>query len=90
MCAGVTLYDPAWRAAYSQLSALQSQLVKAVAQDPLEHRRVAAAALQLAMTPWLPGTEVVDEGGGQQQRQRGHVVVADPAHTAAVLTRLMA
>ena len=89
------LYDPLWRAAYEQLAALQAQLAKGIAQDPLEHRRVAAAALQLAMQPWgAPGSRV---GPGQQQQQQEEereeqagCVVADPHHAVALLTRLMA
>jgi hypothetical protein len=90
LCAGVPLLDPAWRAAYSQLSTLQSQLVKSISQDPLEHRRVAAAALQLAMQPWTVGAGEGQPGQQQQQQQGGADLVADPHHAAALLTRLMA
>jgi hypothetical protein len=62
---------------------LQGQLVKSIAQDPLEHRRVAAAALKLAMQP------TVAEAGLQQQQQN-EAVGADPHHAAALLSRLMA
>lgn len=80
----VPLFDGLWRAAYDQLTALQSQIVKAVAQDPLEHRRVVAAALQLAMQPWKhPETHAE-----QHQQQQGDLA-ADPHHAAALLTRLM-
>jgi hypothetical protein len=86
----VPLFDPTWRAAYSHIRSVQSQIAKATTQDPLEHRRVAAAALQLAMTPWsTAGTDLVDDEQ-QQEQQRGQVVVvADPAHAAGLLTRLM-
>jgi hypothetical protein len=58
-------------------------LVKSIALDPLEHRRVAAAALQLAMQPMVAEA-------GQQQQQQNEAVEADPHHAAALLTRLMA
>jgi hypothetical protein len=79
--------------AYDQLSALQSQLVKAIAQDPLEHRRVAAAALQLAMQPWRQdGAQLGAESEKQQQQQQQQQfceLAADPHHAAALLVRLM-
>lgn len=49
---GVPFVDPAWKAAYDAVSALQASLAKAAAQDPLEYRRLATAALLLAMRPW--------------------------------------
>ena len=48
---GVPLVDPAWRAAHDQLQGLNSQLVKACVQNPLEYRAVALAALQFAARP---------------------------------------
>ena len=48
---GVPLVDPAWQAAYERLQGLNSQLVKACVQNPLEYRAVAQAALQFAARP---------------------------------------
>lgn len=48
---GVPLVDPAWRAVHDQLQGLNSQLVKACVQNPLEYRAVALAALQFAARP---------------------------------------
>jgi hypothetical protein len=49
---GVPFVDPAWKAAYDAVSALQSSTAKAATQDPLEYRKLASAALLLAMRPW--------------------------------------
>ena len=48
---GVPLVDSAWQAAYERLQGLNSQLVKACVQNPLEYRAVAQAALQFAARP---------------------------------------
>lgn len=86
---GVPLFDPLWRAAYGGLAAVQSQVVKAIAQDPLEHRRVMAAALQLAMQPWRQQQmQATTAGQGAEQEQIS--LMADPHHAAALLTKLMA
>jgi hypothetical protein len=74
---GVPLFDAAWRGAYEQLGQLQAQLAKAIAQDPLEHRRVVEAALSLVMAGEEPGAAA---GGAP----------AGLHHAAALLTRLMA
>jgi len=48
---GVPLTDAAWKAAHDGLQALNSQLVKACVQNPLEYRAVAQAAVQFASRP---------------------------------------
>lgn len=48
---GVPLFDPAWRATYERLQGLNSQLVRACVQNPLEYRAMAQAALQFAARP---------------------------------------
>lgn len=75
---GVPLYDAAWKAGYDRLMQSQAQLARAIAQDPLEHRRVFAAALQVAMR--------AGEGGGGSGMCG---IDADPHHAAALLARLM-
>lgn len=47
----VPVSDPAWQAAFERLHGLNSQLVKACVQNPLEYRAVAQAALRLASRP---------------------------------------
>ena len=47
----VPLKDPVWEASYESLSKLNSQLVKACVQNPLEYRSVAMAALDFAARP---------------------------------------
>eukprot|EP00878_Enallax_costatus_P016702 GHUV01017525.1.p1 GENE.GHUV01017525.1~~GHUV01017525.1.p1 ORF type:complete len:351 (+),score=105.37 GHUV01017525.1:1061-2113(+) len=96
---GVPLYDPAWQAAYDRIAQLQSQLVKAITQDPLDYRRLVCAAMQLAMRPWRCSRDAVE---GQCSDKQQHVGVngaarssgvgwsaADPYHAAAMLVRLM-
>lgn len=48
---GVPLYDPVWKAAFDSLQALNSQLVKACVQNPLEYRAVAQSAVRIAARP---------------------------------------
>lgn len=43
--------DPAWEASHASLQELNSQLVKACVQNPLEYRSVAEAAVQFAARP---------------------------------------
>ena len=60
---GVALRDPAWQEAFDQLQGVNSQLVKACVQNPLEYRAVALAALRLAARPHDLGvdtTQAVD------------------------------
>jgi hypothetical protein len=51
------LLDPAWAACYAALQPLAAALSKAVAQDPLEYRRVAQAAALLAARPQEHGVD---------------------------------
>ena len=51
------LMDPAWQRKYESILPLSQALSKAMAQDPLEFRRVALAATELATTPALYGVE---------------------------------
>ena len=48
---GVPLVDPLWKAAYDAMQGVNSQLVKACVQNPLEYRDVAQAAVQFASRP---------------------------------------
>ena len=48
---GVQLVDAAWLAAHDALQQVNSQLVKACVQNPLEYRAVAQAAVQFASRP---------------------------------------
>lgn len=93
----VPLYDQGWRAAYDSISQLQGQLAKAITQDPLEYKRMASAALLLAMRPWVSTGAVHGADGVAQTTQ--HIdgahskvqsfPVADPHHAAAMLVSLM-
>jgi len=47
----VPLKDAVWEAAYERLAGLNSQLVKACVQNPLEYRSVALAAVEFAARP---------------------------------------
>ena len=49
------LMDPAWQRQYESVLPLSQALSKAMAQDPLEFRRVALAATELTQTPALYG-----------------------------------
>jgi hypothetical protein len=88
----------AWHASCLALSAAQSGMAKATAQDPLEYRRVVTAALVLAMRPWgmMHGAAVRHElaplaAKGAATREQGGYCgpAADPSHASALLTRLM-
>lgn len=59
---GVPLVDPVWKAAYDSVSQVQSNLVKALTQDPLEYRKLVNAALVVAMRPWGEESIAVKEG----------------------------
>lgn len=48
---GVPVVDPVWKAAFDGLQGVNSQLVKACVQNPLEYRAVAQAAVQFASRP---------------------------------------
>jgi len=48
---GVPLVDPVWKSAHDALQQVNSQLVKACVQNPLEYRAVAQAAVQFASRP---------------------------------------
>jgi predicted RNA methylase len=48
---GVPLVDPVWKSAHDTLQQVNSQLVKACVQNPLEYRAVAQAAVQFASRP---------------------------------------
>jgi type II protein arginine methyltransferase len=54
---GVPLVDAGWRAAHDELAGVNAQLARAVAQDPLEYRAVAAAAVAFAARPGEHGLE---------------------------------
>lgn len=51
------MQDPAWRAAHDSLQGLNSQLVRACVQSPLEYRAVAQAAVALAARPHDVGAD---------------------------------
>lgn len=94
---GVPLYDSAWKAACDRLAQLQSQLVKAITQDPLEYRRLVCAAMQLAMRPWGCSGDAAKGQRGLRPAEMDNTEassglvwrVADPHHAAAMLVRLM-
>lgn len=95
---GVPMYDPAWKAAYDNITHIQGQLVKAITQDPLEYRRMVCAALLLAIRPWGSTAGLHDADSKQRQGGDNAVVghhggrtwpTADPHHAAAMLVRLM-
>jgi hypothetical protein len=69
---GVPVVDPAWKAAYDAVAALQASLAKAAAQDPLEYRRLATATLLLAMRPWgSKEAAAATEVASREEQQEG-------------------
>lgn len=49
--------DPAWKAAYEDLSAVNEELSKAAVQNPPEYRALAMAAVQLGSQPHALGVD---------------------------------
>lgn len=54
---GVPLYDSSWHAQYEALAKVNAALAKATAQDPLQFRRLAQLAVQLAARPGDHGVD---------------------------------
>ena len=55
--AAAPLFDPAWASCYASLQPLSAAMSKALAQDPLEYRRMAQAAVALAARPQDHGVD---------------------------------
>eukprot|EP00894_Picocystis_sp_ML_P005289 jgi/Pico_ML_1/55806/g1442.t1 len=49
---GVPQYDPVWFQRVHRVQQLNKELMKAVAQSPLEYRSLAIASVQMASRPW--------------------------------------
>ncbi len=49
--AAAVMVDPVWHARHQQLEALGQGLASSMARDPLEYRKLASAALELAARP---------------------------------------
>ena len=50
--------DPVWRQSHDQLLEFNSQLARSCAQNPLEYRKVALAAVKLSSRPQDLGVDV--------------------------------
>ena len=48
---GVPLWDPSWKYVYDQLTAVNSKIVQACAQNPLEYRQLASVAVAFGARP---------------------------------------
>merc|ERR1712196_414501 len=48
---GVPLWDPSWKFVYDQLTAVNSKIVQACAQNPLEYRQLASIAVAFGARP---------------------------------------
>ena len=61
--AAAPLFDPAWASCYTSLQPLSAAMSKALAQDPLEYRRMAQAAVALAARPQDHGVDAAAAAG---------------------------
>ena len=57
MRSGVPVIDPVWKAQHDKMQATNSQLTRTIAQNPLEYRRVASAAVEIASRPGDVGAD---------------------------------
>ena len=61
--AAAPLFDPAWASCYAAMQPLSAAMSKALAQDPLEYRRMAQAAVALAARPQDHGVDAAAAAG---------------------------
>ena len=54
----LAMQDPLWQSSFDSLGQLNSQLVKACVQNPLEYRAVSTAAVAFASRPHDLGLDV--------------------------------
>ena len=57
MRSGVPCVDPVWRAQHDKMQATNVQITRAMAQSPLEFRRIAEAAVDAAARPGDAGVD---------------------------------